>query len=172
MDERYREALPMWQAWWVQADLDTRIAMGDQSAWNAYYTTSTRMNRQLYFNKILRVLNMISGYQRKHRLTSIVNPIEGDDEETASDLSGCLQWGMQTANVYNTISDAFECSLQSGLNLLSLWMDYRRDPESGDIKCDRVGYNSFIMDPFWTKSDLSDCGWIWTRRWLSEPLSA
>lgn len=167
MEERYKEALPMWQAWWVQADMDTRIALGDQSLLSRYTTTNTRTAKQLYFNKVLRVLNMISGYQRKNRLSSIAIPIEGENQQLADDFSACLQWAMQVSNSYHTVSDAFEGCIQSGLNMLSVWMDYRNDPENGDLKVSRLGYNSFIMDPFWTNTDMSDCSWIWTRRWLS-----
>lgn len=168
MDQRYTESLPMWQAWWIQADLDTRIAMGDQNAWAQYqsWAPNVRLNKQLYFNKILRVLNMISGYQRKNRLTSIVVPIENENQQNADDLSGCLQWCMQTADGYNTISNAFTGSLKCGMNVLSIWMDFRNDPENGDIRMDRLGFNSFIMDPFFT--NINDCGWFWNRKWINE----
>jgi hypothetical protein len=168
IDDRYNQALTIWQSFWTQADLDVKVSVGDTTqSLSRYSLNEPDVQRQLKFNKVLRVLNMISGYQRKNRLTSVVVPVEVDDEDTASQLSGVLQWVMQTDNMYNTISDAFESTIQCGLNLLSLWVDHSRDIESGDIRCSRLGYNSFIMDPFFSKPDLSDCSWILTRRYVS-----
>lgn len=168
MNTSYTQSITLWQSFWYEAEIDLRMAAGDQSYWNTYYGTGSVKNpNMLNFNKIRRVVNMISGYQRKNRLSSIIVPQENSDQQTADDLSGVVQWAMQDGNTYECISEAFEGALQTGLNLLSIWMDYREDTQNGRIMCDRLPYNSFIMDPFWTKSDLSDCNWIWQRRWLT-----
>ena len=65
------------------------------------------------------------------------------------------------------VSDAFKGALIGGMNLLSVWMDYRSDPVNGDIKVDNVAYNAYLIDPYFKKMDLSDCNDIWTRKYLT-----
>jgi len=169
MRDNYTKALTMWQSWWFEADTDSRLVAGDQT-YNAWYQSLGRVRSSQYvvmINKVKRVVNMITGYQRKNRLTTTVIPIENAAQETADQLSGVIQWCHNYDNVYQTISDAFEGAVITGLNLLQVHMDYREDPENGEIRCTRLPFSSFIMDPFWTRPDLSDCGWIWVRKWLS-----
>jgi hypothetical protein len=111
---------------------------------------------------------MISGHQRKTRKTSIVVPQEANDQSTADQLSALLLWSMQKCNAYNAISESFEGGITAGMNLLATYLDYNDDPINGDIKVSNVSYNAFLIDPFFHKLDLSDCNYIWTRKWLSK----
>jgi hypothetical protein len=47
-------------------------------------------------------------------------------------------------------------------------MDYRKDPVNGDIKVDNCPYNTFVIDPFFRKRDLSDCTGIMRRSYLTK----
>jgi hypothetical protein len=167
MDTRWQESQPLWQQWWYEADLDIKMATSQQDYWNTFYNINYRNQKRLQFNKILRVLNMVGGYQRDHRLATIVTPRDAGAQQTADDFTKCLNWVMGEDNTYDKISQAFEGANMCGLNLLEVWMDYREDPESGDIKTERIPYSQFLMDNYWTKKDLSDCDWIWTRKYLS-----
>jgi hypothetical protein len=170
MDDRWKESQSLFQQWWYEADLDTKMMTGQQDYWNTFYNVNYRNQKTLMFNKILRIQNMISGYQIDNRLQSIVTGGDNDPDvqESADQRTTVLNWSMKQDNAYEKISDGFMGSNTCGLNLLNLWMDFREDPENGEVKCDRLPFNSFIMDPYWTKKDLSDCDWIWSRRYLSE----
>lgn len=166
MDDNYKTAQPLQQQWWQQADIDTKMAVGQQD----YYQLSTlnyRNQGQLQFNKILRVINMIGGYQRKNRHVSLCVPIENSDNETADQISAVMFWSMGHDDTYEKISHAFDGALITGMNMLNVWMDFRDDPENGDIRTTRVPYNAFIMDPYWKDPTLSDCDWIWQRRYMT-----
>jgi len=112
---------------------------------------------------------MIGGYQRDGRLATIVSPSDNDPDNghTADQLTKILSWVMRQDQTYEKISDCFDGSNICGLNLLHLWIDFREDPENGDIRTDRIPFNSFLMDNYWTKSDLSDCDRIWTRKYIT-----
>jgi hypothetical protein len=168
MEDRYKVALPLQMAFWQAADIDTKMYCGNQDYWNQFYAVNFRNQRQLQFNKTQRVINMISGHQRKNRKVSICVPIENSDSETADQMTGVMMWAMQRDNTYEKISDCFTSGLICGINMLRLWMDFREDPESGDIRTERVPYNGLIMDPYWKCHDLSDCDWLWERRFFSE----
>ena len=165
----YASAIQINQSFWSEADIDARFKAGDQTLWNDIYGNLPAFRkRQFNFNRIRRVVNMISGYQRQHRNNTIVTAVHSKDEETADQLSKVLFWSNSNANTLEIISQAFEGAVTSGMNLLSVWMDYREDPINGDIKVDNVSYNEYMIDPFFKKHDMSDCRFCWTRKWLSK----
>ncbi len=169
MDYYYGMAYTLNQSYWTEADIDTRFKVGDQTLWNDLYgNMPAYRRRQFNFNRIRRVLNMITGYQRQHRYSSLVIPIENSDQATSDQLSKVLFWANQQGNVLDTISDAFEGAITTGMNLLSCWMDYRTDPINGSINVDNLTYSDFLIDPYFKKKDLSDCRFIWVRKWLSK----
>jgi len=170
MDTVYSEAITLNQSFWSEADLDTRFKAGDQTLWNDVYGNLPAFRKkQFYFNRIRRIVNMITGYQRKHRKSVICIPVENSDEKTASQYTKLLYWAFNRSNAQENISRAFDSgSVTTGMSLLNVWLSYDRDPVSGDIHCDHIPYNGFLIDPYFKKSDLSDCNFIWRRQWLSK----
>lgn len=169
MDESYRQAVPLVQQYWNDADIDVRFRAGDQTLWNQIFGSLPIQNKRTFqFNRIRRITNMISGYQRRNRKSTIVVPIENSDQQTADDFSGIVQWANQYADVYSVLSDAFDGAITSGFNLISVWMDYNSDPISGDIRVTNLYHNGCLIDPTFKKRDLTDANYIWTRRWMSK----
>jgi len=169
MQDAYSKNAQANQSYWLEGTKDVRFKAGDQTLWNELYHQYPAFQRQQFnFNKIRRIINMVTGYQRRNRKATTCLPIEGSDEETADQFTSLLNWVGNRANVYDTLSDGFEGALTTGMNLLSVWMDYRSDPISGDVRLDNLSYNGFMIDQFFTKQDLSDCNFIWTRRYLSK----
>lgn len=169
IDDFYKESQSLYQQWWVEANRDSAMLMGHQNySNNSFGFNNMRNNDQLQFNKILRLHNMIGGYQRDNRLATIVQPGDNDPDsgETADQRSTVINWSMHQDGTYERISECFDGAITSGLNLMNIWMDFREDPVNGTIRTERLPYNSFIMDPYWTKQDLSDCDRILTRRYL------
>lgn len=169
MDESYRQAVPLVQQFWNDADIDIRFKAGDQTLWNQIYgSLPIQTKRTFQFNRIRRIINMVCGYQRKNRKSTIVVPMENADQQTADDFSGLIQWANQYSNLYTILSESFEGACTSGFNLLSIWMDYNSDPVSGDIKVTNLHHNGCLVDPTFKRRDLSDANYIWTRRWMSK----
>lgn len=169
MEHFYSESITINQSFWGEADTDTRFEAGDQTLWNEIYgNLPAHRRRQFQFNRIRRVVNMISGYQRRNRNSIIVTPIENADEETADQFTKIIMWASQREQILETISESFHGALVTGMNLMQVWMDYRSDPVSGNIKVDNCAYNSFLIDPYFRKADLSDCNGIWKRSYLTK----
>lgn len=165
----YSESITINQAFWGEADTDTRFYNGDQTLWNDLYgNLPANRRRQFSFNRIRRVINMISGHQRRNRKSTIVTPVENGDSDTADQFSKILLWANQQEGILETISESFEGSLVTGMNLLHVWMDYRQDPVSGNIKVSNCSYNSFLIDPYFRRPDLSDCNALWKRSFLTK----
>lgn len=168
MDYTYAKNIQINQSFWSEADLDTRFKAGDQTLWNDIYGNLPAFRRrQFNFNRIRRIVNMITGHQRQHRKSTVCQPIEGSAQETADQFTKLLFHVNNSGGVLNTISDAFEGGITTGMNLLSVWMDYRTDPVNGDIRVDNVAYNGYLIDPYFKKTDLSDCNNLWTRKYIS-----
>ena len=168
MDYTYAKNITVNQAAWSEMDIDHRFHAGDQTLWNDIYgNVPAFRRRQFNFNRIRRVVNMIDGYQRDHRKSTICVPVESSDQQTADQFSKLLFHAQSTGDILHTISDAYKGALIGGMNLMSVWMDYRNDPVNGDIKVDNVAYNGYLIDPYFKKMDLSDCNDIWTRKYLS-----
>ncbi len=169
METFYAESITINQSFWGEADTDTRFEAGDQTLWNDLYgNLPANRRRQFNFNRIRRVINLISGHQRRNRKSTIVTPIENGDAETADQFTKVMMWVNQQEGVLDTISESFHGSLVTGMNLLQVWVDYRSDPVSGNIRVDNCSYNSFLIDPYFRKSDLSDCNSIWKRSFLTK----
>jgi len=169
MDNFYRESISNNQAFWGEADIDTRFESGDQQVFTDLYGAVPLSRRKNFtFNRIRRVVNMISGYQRRNRKSTVVIPVENADEQTADQFSKILSWCNQQEGVLNTVSESFHGAIVTGMNLMQVWMDYRSDPVSGNIRVDNCNYNSFLIDPFFRKADLSDCKGLWKRSYLTK----
>lgn len=169
MEAFYAESITINQSFWGEADTDTRFETGDQTLWSDIYgNLPANRRKQFNFNRIRRVINMIGGHQRRNRKSTIVTPVENGDAETADQFTKILMWVNNQESILETISESFHGALVTGMNLLQVWMDYRSDPVSGNIKVDNCSYNSFLIDPYFRKADLSDCNAIWKRSFLTK----
>jgi hypothetical protein len=166
-DDAYNKAYYAWNDFYPFADRDLRMYLGDQ--WDeAEKKELFQQGRSTFvYNLIRPKINMVSGYQKKHRHSSVVVPNESEDTQAADQLTKLLLYIFQFGDGYECVSECFRGSLISGWNLLSLWKDYREDPLNGDIRFGRIPYNGFICDPYFSKRDFSDAGYILRRNYIS-----
>lgn len=165
-DTLYNNAYYAWNPLFPEADLDLRFFLGDQWRTREQSLLHNEGRSAFVFNRVRRAINLVTGYQRKNRLASVVVPMEDTDQKVADQLTKLLMHSMQLSDGYRFVSDAFGGALKTGWNMLSLWMDYRNDPVNGDIKLTREPYNAFILDPYFTQLDLSDCDYMLRRKYL------
>lgn len=155
-------------ALWREGAIDKRFVTGDQNLLSLVYGDNTWAGkRRFYFNLIRRNINMIAGYQRQHRKSGVVIPDREEYQALADDYTKLSLWSERREGFQEYLSQAFELgALQVGQGFLELYPDYTLDPISGDLCCDYVSYNGLLIDPWWRKMDLSDCGYIWRRQWV------
>ncbi len=167
MDSFYQCNYPSNSAFWVQGSIDKRFKAGDQSLWSMIYGDNQYyQSRRFFFNLIRRHINMICGYQRKNRKSTITIPIH-DEDPLADDYNGVLKWCEERDGFQEYLSQAFEGACDTGTALLHLYPDYTLDPISGDLFTDQVSYNNYLIDSNYRKQDLTDCRGIWRRRWVN-----
>ena len=169
MEAFYAESITINQSFWGEADNDTRFYCGDQTLWNDIYGNLPANRRsQFSFNRIRPVVNITEGYQRDNRKSMVATPIENGDDDTSDQFTKIMLWITNQEGVLETLSDAFKGALITGLNILEVWVDYREDPISGNIRVDNTSYNGFLIDPYFRKHDLSDCNAIWKRSFITK----
>jgi len=151
-DAFYQKSYPANGAYWAQGFVDTRFEAGDQSLW-----TLTGWGdgggglgsnaRRWFFNRIRRQTNMITGYQRLHRKSTLAVPnFEGD--QLADDYNGVLTWSEQRDGFQEYQSQAFAGAVTTGLSFLHLYPDFTNDPISGDLFTDYVAWCNILVDPY------------------------
>ena len=165
--ESYERAYQLWNTYYAEAYKDLSYYLGNQWSLEELSYLNNQRRSSFTYNKIRRLINLVQGYQRKNRLATIISPIEDSSELTAEIQTDVMQYIMQYAGGYETISEAFKGSLTTGMSFISPWLDYRSDPVSGDIRFHHDAWNAVILDPFLTKKDLSDCSFIARRKFLS-----
>lgn len=169
MEAFYAESITINQSFWGEADTDLRFYLNDQTLWNDLYgNLPANRRRQFSFNRIMRVINMISGHQRRNRKSTVVTPVENGDAQTADQFTKIMMWLNRQEGILETISESFQGALITGMNFLHVWMDYRSDPVSGNIRVDNCSHSSFLVDPYFRKADLSDCNSIWKRTFVTK----
>lgn len=162
------DAYRTWGVYYAQAYRDLRAYAGDNWT-NLERTKLERQNRMvLELNKIRRVVNLYSGYERENRTQTVTAPVEGSDEATADLFSNVMYYVYDKGNADYIFSEAFEHALKTGLAIVGIYMDYSKDKVNGDIKFYWKPFNALMLDPYFTKRDLSDCDQASTRDLLSK----
>lgn len=165
----YQSNQSIWQIFWTEATLDTRLEAGDTALMADLNQQLPNNNRgSWYFNRVRPLCNMVSGHQRQNRKSTIVVPLENGDQETADQWTKILMGIYKREGVYETISEAFhQGACITGLNLLHVYLDWSQDPVNGDVKVDNCGYSTYFIDPYFKKKDLSDASFVWKRSYVS-----
>lgn len=168
--KNYNDAINILQTQWTQADIDQRYSIGDQAVMGQLYPSSQVNGRKSFnFNLLNAQIQMISGYQRRNRKSTICIPTKNGIQKTADQFSKCLFYVHNKAGMYQIYSDAFEQgAVTQGLGFLSIFKDMSNDPVSGDIGMRYVDMKSVLFDPYFRKHDLSDCRFLWTRQFFDK----
>lgn len=168
MDWFYQTNYPTNSTFWLQGAIDKRFKVGDQQLYNQVYGNTSQNVQKFFFNLVRRHLNMIAGFQRKNRKSTITLPVHDGDDPLADDYNKVLRWCDDRDGFQEYLSQSFEGACDVGEYLLHIYPDYTFDPISGDLFTDSVAWNNYLIDQYTRKQDLSDCNGIWRRRWTSK----
>ena len=168
MDWFYRANYTGGSAIWMQGAIDKRFKVGDSSLYSASYGQNYNQYQKFFFNLIRRHGNMIEGYQRKNRKSTITVPRQAETDALADDYNKAIRWCEDRDNFQEYFSQSFAGAMDVGINWLWMYVDYTHDPINGDLLTDSVSYNNVLWDMNFHKMDLTDCNGIWRRRWVSK----
>jgi len=169
MNRNYQDSINILQTQWWQADLDQRFVLGDQDLWSSLFPNVPNQRKMFNFNMINPMVQMMSGYQRRNRKSSICVPVQSPAQRTADQMTKCLYYIHNRSGAYQVYSDAFEQgAVTQGIGFLSVYRDTTDDAASGEINVRYVDFKSVLVDPYFRKHDLSDCRYIWTRQFFDK----
>lgn len=171
MDWFYQSNYPTNSTYWLQGAIDKRFKVGDQQLYNYTFGQNNSGAQKFFFNLIRRHINMIAGYQRKNRKSTVFMPIHEGDDALTDDYNKVMRWCDDRDGFQEYFSQSFEGCLDTGETLLYMYPDYTFDPISGDLFTDAVAWNNYLIDQYTRKQDLSDCNGIWRRRWTSKTMA-
>jgi hypothetical protein len=134
----------------------------------------TNSNNSYYFNRVLPVDNMISGYQMRNRKSSVIVPSSNGDNATADQWTKIVMNIFSKEHAYDLISEAFLAGpIISGMSLIETYLDFTDDPLNGDIRYKHYAYNEFMIDPYFRDiNKLSDASFIMTRSYMTHAAAA
>lgn len=149
--------------YYASAYRDLRAYSGDN--WSQQEKSALLRQKRMIveLNKIRRIINLYSGYERENRTSTVVSPVENADQETADQLSEIMMYVYAKTEAEYVFSEAFEHSLKTGMSIIGMYIDYTHDKVNGDLKFYWKPFNALILDPYFTKRDLSDCDQAATR---------
>lgn len=164
----FYDAYRTWGVYYAAAYKDLRAYAGDN--WTQQEKTMLEKQRRmiLELNKIRRVINLFSGYERENRTSTVVFPVENSDQDTADLFSETMMYVYNKAQAEYVFSEAFEHSLKTGLAIIGIYIDYQSDKVNGDLKFYWKPFNAIMLDPYFTRRDLGDCDQASTRDLLSK----
>lgn len=173
-DADYQNNQSIWNTFWVRCNQNVRLETGDPTIMNVWGNNpATIGSSNYYFNRARPIGLMLSGYQRRNRKSTVVQPLENGDVQTADQYTKLLLNLYKKENVYEIISEAFhEGSIISGMNLIQVYLDFTNDPLNGDIKFRNLAYSEFMIDPYFRDPSLSDAEFIIVRSYMSKPAIA
>lgn len=170
LDNLYAKFQPIEQARWNQANIDTLFYAGSQTFVNRYFNfTPSFSYQQFYFNLIQQPVNIVSGYQRQHRKSTIYIPTENSDPKTTDQYTALMMHLYNAEGINEQFSRACELATVSGMVLLQPYLDYTKgDPAQGSLQLKIWEYNSFLVDPYFRMPDMSDAQFFWCQEYISK----
>ncbi len=171
MDWFYQSNYTTNSTYWLQGAIDKKFKVGDPQTYNQFYGQNSQSVQKFFFNLIRRHINMIVGYQRKNRKSTITIANLNNSDGLSDDYNTVMRWCDDRDGFQEYLSQAFEGACDTGETLLHLYPDFTFDPISGDLFTDAVSFNNYLIDQHTRKQDLSDCNGIWRRRWTSKEMA-
>lgn len=170
LDNLFSKFMPIEQARWNQANIDTLFYAGNQSFINRNFAFSPGITtQQYYFNLCQQPVNMVTGYQRQHRKSIIYQAADGADPQTTDQYTRLIMNVAQKEGLHEQYSKSCELAAIAGMNLMQPYLDYTGDdPAQGQLKIKVWEYNSFLVDPFFRQPDMSDAQFVWCQEYISK----
>jgi hypothetical protein len=165
--DNYKYAHDYWAPFVKDAEVYTLAASG--------YTWSDAERKQLVkegrealeLNIMRRPIQFFDGWIRDNINSVVYGPIEGSDQKTADQFTKISTQIWDKGGGYCEFLDSCSEMLKSGMSLCGIQMDYSKDIVNGDISFYKRTFNSFVLDPTFSKLDLSDCSFAITRDLIS-----
>lgn len=156
LNQFYEDSYRLTGSFLSQANRDLRAYCGD--TWTSKELSFLQRNdRQAYsLNKIRRLINLLTGIERESRKQIVIKPELANLVGLAEIWTFLSRHISNKEKIHNKWSNASEHAFKTGMALFGIDQSYERDRLNGDPKFWWKSFSSFMIDPYFTKIDLSD----------------
>lgn len=161
--EHYKYAHDFWSPYTQDASVYNKAAAGETWSRDEKANLAKEGREAMELNIMQRPLQFFSGWLRDNMNAIVYQGIEGSDEKTADQFTKLSYYIWDKGHGYTSWLDGADEAFKSGLSLTGIQMDYTTDFVNGDIGFYYRTYNSFYLDPTFSRIDLSDCGFAIQR---------
>jgi len=168
--ENGRFAKEFWSSFKRDAQVYTLAAAGYTWSEAERKALAVDGREPIEFNIMRRPLEFFSGYLRDNVNQVVYSPVEGSDQKTADQFTKLSYYVWDKGKGYPRFLSACDESIKSGMSLCGIQMDYSKDFVNGDVAFFKRTYNSFLLDPTFEETDLSDCGFGITTDFMNKDI--
>jgi hypothetical protein len=170
LEDSYNYAHPILTEQWENSWIAENVVLGRRDIWSSVHSLSRSEQKKMFnFNICSPVVQLISGWQRRNRKSTICVPTSHEGQKGADIFTKCLFYLEKNMGFSRTLSHAFEQgALIKGIGFLYFYMDHSQDPVNGEIKCKYLDFHQTIPDPFFREPDMSDANFFWTRAYCTK----
>ena len=156
----WNETHSAWSNFFTEAEEDIRMRMGEQ--WDSQRQAEVEGEDRavLSINLMQKPYNLVCGQQRQNRTDLKVYPVEKGDYVSADIYTQAIKWVKENSYQDIELSQAFGDTVDMGLGWMETGISYNRDFFTGDIFVKRISPFQIMPDPYISRIDLEDCGYI------------
>lgn len=155
VEDMYTQCIDFYRPWEEQAKEDYRFALGDQ--WTEEDKTKLKEQGRpvLTFNRIKPLINLISGYQRRHSARIKVSP-EGGEDKIFSEVFDKLQAAVDKwSHLNHTLGYMFDDGCYCGKGFIEAFITYDSDPIRGELSFELRSPYQILVDKDYKNYDLN-----------------
>jgi len=163
----YKEAEQGNQKWRDNAVENWKFYAGTQ--WDESTIQALKKEKRPYLtiNKILPIINFLSGYQIQNSYEIGITPKKNTTQNEALILSEIIKSITDVSGLQSQISKFFLDGVITGRGFLTGRVSYDYDVIRGDLIIERISPLNVLYDPASEKNDLSDCEYVIKTVWMS-----
>lgn len=164
----FKGAIESWYEWRTEAKEDYDFVVGKQWTDSELVEFEKQHRPALVINRILPLVNLISGWQRSNRFDISFLPRTADDLQLAELREGVTKYVMDNCNYETAESSAFlDCAI-GGLAWFYIRYKYDYETDKGNATVERGDPFSIFVDPEAHELDFSDAKFICRAKWADK----
>jgi len=146
---------------------DYKFYAGDQDSIEVKDALSKQNRPCTVFNEVKPKIDMLVGLAAQTKHEANVLPVSGEDQALAELAMHALNFFRKKLGIASREVNCFEHTVKCGRSMLYYYVDVL-NPFKPEIKCKRIRYNHFYIDPDSIELDLSDARYIFVENWVTE----
>lgn len=166
----FKQAVDKNRTWRDEAEEDYKFYRGDQWDDQDLQTLKAQNRPVITINRIMPLINMLSGYQRLNRYEPDFLPRTPDDIGLCKVRKAMTKFIFDISDYDTVESRVFFDTVICGRGWFEVCYDWDNEIVDGEAKIKRESPFNMYIDPECREMDLSDAKYVFRARWLPKDL--